>query len=109
MSLNRETITKVLRSIRIHDSLEAKGVSFGNERKEDWSKVGFTSNGMLGRHGDKIGISYRFEVSGKPTYHLRDLLKSNGFRFDWKGKVWFKKNVECSDFLAASMLRELAR
>lgn len=89
----KDFVKGILRAARISDSLEAKGVAFKHARKEDWSGVGFTANGYLGRHGDKIKVSYRYEVSGRTTYHLRDLLKGNGFRWDPREKVWHTKKA----------------
>lgn len=103
----KDFIKSVLRAVRIGDSLEAKGVNFKHAEKKRYTNVRWIYRGYGAELGDAtVHTSYRYEVSGRTTYHLRDLLKANGFRWDPREKVWHAK--ESPENFSETILRTIA-
>lgn len=103
----KDLVKNVLRTLRIENSLKTKGITYEYAQKQRYSNVKWIYRGY-GAELDNATVhtSYRYEISGKPTYHFRDLLKENGFRWDPTKKVWYVKNVP--ENFGGSVLRVIA-
>lgn len=106
--MTKDKVKSLLRDVRIQKSLARKGVEFVWAENVRYSDVTWIYRGRGAELDNaKVHRSYRYEVSGKASYHVKNILRAVGFRWDYKKKVWYKKELDDKLDLGGQMLRGL--
>lgn len=102
----KQLLQSVIRGQRLKDRLEDAGIVFKHERR----LMRMTNiQTCWGGHLKDATCHYRTatEVSGN-TFPIKDVLKSNGFKWDHEHKVWYHPNFTKWDEVRSELCRELA-